>query len=167
MTINLVETDGSYQDNIQNYFGCVHFKGHLSVVNIDGGPSDAEGESTLDIQMAAGMAPAASIVVYQTDGNASDDPWTQVNDELQKIIDTNTNNANAGSVVSISLGIDEGDITSDDVHALDSSLQQLTKAQHMTVFVASGDCAAYADGQFGDLSVSVSGSDPSGAAVCG
>jgi len=103
------------------------FKGHLSVVNIDGGPSDEEGESTLDIQMAAGLAPAASIVVYQTDGNASDDPWTQVNDELQKIIDTNTNNANAGSVVSISLGIDEGDISSDDVRALDSSLQQLTK----------------------------------------
>ena len=167
MTINLVETDGSYQDDIQNYLGCIHFKGHLSIVNIDGGPSNAEGESTLDIQMAAGLAPAASIVVYQTDGNASDDPWTQVNDELQKIIDTNTNNANAGSVVSISLGIDEGDISSDDVHALDSSLQQLTKVEHMTVFVASGDCAAYADEQFGDLSVSFPASDPWAVAVGG
>src|SRR6266487_1083427 len=147
MTINLVETDGSYQDDIQNYLGCVHFKGHLSVVNIDGGPSDVEGESTLDIQMAAGLAPAASIVVYQTDGNAGDDPWTQVNDALQKMIDTNTNNANAGSVVSVSLGIDEGDISSNDVRALDSSLEQLTKVEHMTVFVASGDCAAFADEQ--------------------
>src|SRR2546421_4678201 len=167
MTINLVETDGSYQDDIQNYFGCIHFKGHLSVVNIDGGPSDVQGESTLDIQMAAGLAPAASIVVYQTDGNASDDHWTQVNDELQKIIDTNTNNANAGSVVSISLGIDEGDISSDDVRALDSSLQQLTKVEHMTVFVASGDCAAFADEQFGDLSVSYPASDPWAVAVGG
>lgn len=167
MTINLVETDGSDQDDIQNYFGCIHFKGHLSVINIDGGPSDTEGESTLDIQMAAGLAPAASIVVYQTDGNASDDPWTQVNDELQKIIDMNTNNANAGSVVSISLGIDEGDISSDDVHALNSSLQQLTKVEHMTVFVASGDCAAYADEQFGDLSVSFPASDPWAVAVGG
>ncbi len=167
MTINLVETDGSDQDDIQNYLGCVHFKGHLSVVNIDGGPSDVEGESTLDIQMAAGLAPAASIVVYQTDGNASDDPWTQVNDELQKIIDTNTNNANAGSVVSISLGIDEGDISSDDVRALDSSLQQLTKVEHMTAFVASGDCAAYADETYGDLSVSFPASDPWAMAVGG
>ncbi len=167
MTINLVETDGSYQDDIQNYLGCIHFKGHLSVVNIDGGPSDVEGESTLDIQMAAGLAPAASIVVYQTDGNASDDPWTQVNDELQKIIDTNTNNANAGSVVSISLGIDEGDISSDDVRALDSSLQQLTKVEHMTVFVASGDCAAFADETYGDLSVSFPASDPWAVAVGG
>jgi kumamolisin len=167
MTINLVETDGSDQNDIQNFFGCVHFKGHLSVVNIDGGPSDVEGESTLDIQMAAGLAPAASIVVYQTDGNASDDPWTNVNDELQKIIDTNTNNANAGSVVSISLGIDEADISSDDVRALDSSLQQLTKVEHMSVFVASGDCAAYADETYGDLSVSFPASDPWAVAVGG
>src|SRR6266566_3396377 len=167
MTINLVETDGSYQDDIQNYLSCVHFTGHLSFVNIDGKPSDAEGESTLDVQMVAGLAPAASINVYQTDGNANDDPWTNVNDELQRIIDDNTSNANAGSVVSISLGIDEGDITSDDVHALDSSLQQLTKVEHMTVFVASGDCAAYADEQFGDLSVSFPASDPWAVAVGG
>ena len=167
MTINLVETDGSYQDDIQNYLSCIDFKGHLSFVNVDGGPSDAEGESTLDIQMAAGLAPAASIVVYQTDGNAGDDPWTQVNDELQHIIDDNTNNANAGSVVSISLGIDEGDISSDDVRALDSSLQQLTKVEHMTVFVASGDCAAFADETFGDLSVSYPASDPWAVAVGG
>ncbi len=167
MRINLVEIDGSYQDDIQNYLSCVHFQGHLSFVNIDGRPSDAEGESTLDIQMVAGLAPTASILVYQTDGNANDDTWVHVNDELQKIIDDNTNNANAGSVVSISLGIDEADITSDDVRALDSSLQQLTKVEHMTVFVASGDCAAFADEVFGDLSVSFPASDPWAVSVGG
>jgi kumamolisin len=167
MTINLVEIDGSYQDDIQNYLGCINFKGHLSFVNVDGHPSDAEGESTLDIQMAAGLAPEASIKVYQTDGNSDNDTWTQVNDELQRIIDDNTSNANAGSVVSISLGIDEADISSDDVHALDSSLQQLTRVEHMTVFVASGDCAAFADEHFGDLSVSFPASDPWAVAVGG
>jgi kumamolisin len=167
MTINLVEIDGSYQDDIQNYLNCIHFKGQLSFVNIDGHPSDAEGESTLDIQMVAGLAPAASIKVYQTDGNGDNDTWTQVNDELQRIIDDNTNNASAGSVVSISLGIDEGDISSDDVRALDSSLRQLTQVEHMTVFVASGDCAAFADETFGDLSVSFPASDPWAVAVGG
>src|SRR2546430_5500613 len=167
MTINLVEIDGSYQDDIQNYLGCINFKGHLSFVNVDGHPSNAEGESTLDIQMAAGLAPAASIKVYQTDGNADNDTWTQVNDELQHIIDDNTSNANAGSVVSISLGIDEADLTSDDVRALDSSLQQLTQVEHMTVFVASGDCGAYADETFGDLSVSYPATDPWAVAVGG
>ncbi len=167
MTINLVETDGSNSDDIQNYLSCIDFKGHLSFINVDGGPSDAEGESTLDVQMVAGLAPAASIKVYQTDGNANDDPWTQVNDELQRIIDDNTANANAGNVVSVSLGIDEADISSDDVRALDSNLQQLTKVEHMTVFVASGDCAAYADETFGDLSVSFPASDPWAVAVGG
>jgi subtilase family serine protease len=167
MTINLVEIDGSYKDDIQNYLSCINFKGHLSFVNIDGSPSVSEGESTLDLQMVTGLAPAASIVVYQTDGNANGDTWVQVNDELQKILDNNTSNANAGSVVSISLGIDEADITSDDVRALDSSLQQLTKVEHMTVFVASGDCAAFADQTFGSLSVSFPASDPWAVAVGG
>src|SRR3989440_51027 len=167
MTINLVEIDGSNADDIQNYLSCIHFKGHLSFVNIDGGPSDAEGESTLDIQMVAGLAPAASIRVYQTDGNANDDTWTQVNNELQHLLEDNTGNANAGSVVSISLGIDEADISSDDVRALDSSLQQLTQVEHMTVFVASGDCGAYADETFGDLSVSYPATDPWAVAVGG
>src|SRR2546421_3416328 len=167
MTINLVEIDGSYQDDLQNYLGCVSFKGHLSFVNVDRHPSNADGESTLDIQMAAGLAPASSIKVYQTDGNADTDTWTQVNDELQHIMDENTANANAGSVVSISLGIDEGDISSDDVRALDSSLQQLTRVEHMTVFIASGDCGAYADETFGDLSVSYPATDPWAVAVGG
>ena len=167
MTINLVETDGSYPDDIQNYLSCIHFTGHLSFIDVDGGPSDAQGESTLDVQMVAGLAPAASIKVYQTDGNASDDPWTQVNDELQHILTDNTANANAGSVVSLSLGIDEADMSSDDERALDSSLQQLTQVEHMTVFVASGDCGAYADEKFGDLSVSYPATDPWAVAVGG
>src|SRR2546427_12058260 len=115
MTIKLGEIDGSYQDDIQNYLGCINFKGHLSFVNVDGHPSNAEGESTLDIQMAAGLAPAASIKVDQTDGKADNDTWTQMNDELQHIIDDNTSNANAARVASVSLRIDERDISSDDV----------------------------------------------------
>ena len=167
MTINLVETDGSYQDDIQNYLGCIHFQGHLSFVNIDGHPSDAQGKSTLDIEMAAGLAPAASLVVYQTDGNADGDTWVQVNDELQRILDTNVSSPNAGSVVSIGLGIDEGDITSGDVRALDRSLEQLTLLENMTVFVSSGDCGAFDDETYGDLSVSYPASDPWAVAVGG
>jgi kumamolisin len=167
MSINLVEIDGSYLDDIQNYLGCLHYHGHLSVFNVDGSPSDAQGESTLDIEMAAGLDPSANINLYQTDGNADGDTWTQVNDELQQIINANTNNANAGGVVSLSLGIDEADITSDDVNALDSSLRQLTQVEHMTVFAASGDCGAFDSGTFLDLSVSFPASDPWAVAVGG
>ena len=167
MTIDLVEVDGSYQDDIQNYLSCIHFQGHLSVVNIDGHPSDEQGESTLDIEIAAGLAPAASVVVYQTDGNADGDTWVQVNDELQRIIDNNASKPNAGSVVSLSLGIDEGSITSDDVRAIDSSLKQLTLLENVTVFAASGDCGAFDDETYGDLSVSFPASDPWAVAVGG
>jgi kumamolisin len=117
--------------------------------------------------MAAGLAPAASLVVYQTDGNADGDTWVQVNDELQRILDVNASTPNAGSVVSISLGIDEGSITSDDVRAIDSTMQQLTLLENMTVFVASGDCGAFADETYGDLSVSFPASDPWAVAVGG
>lgn len=167
MTINLVEIDGSYRNDIQNYLDCIQFKGHLSTVNIDGKPSEAAGESTLDIQMAAGLARSANIVVYQTDGNTDGDVWGQVNDLLQQIADDNVNNANAGSVVSISLGAAEQEVTSQDMRAIDSSLQQLTRVEHMTVFVASGDCGAFTSRVYGRLAVSFPASDPWATSVGG
>ncbi|GAC1422005.1 MAG: S53 family serine peptidase [Ktedonobacteraceae bacterium] len=167
MTVNLVEIDGSYRTDVQNYLDCIQFKGHFSVVNVDGKPSDALGESTLDIQMVAGLARSANIVAYQTDGNASNDIWTNVNDMLQKIADDNVNNASSGSVVSISLGAAEQELSSNDAQAIDSSLQQLTRAEHMTVFVASGDCGAFTTRQYGNLSVSFPASDPWSTSVGG
>src|SRR5436309_4581301 len=103
MTVKLVEIDGFDQNDIQNYFDCINFQGKLNVADIDGSPTRALGESTLDIEMVAGLARSVNIVDYETDGNANGDIWTQVNDELQQVINDNTNNASAGSVVSISL----------------------------------------------------------------
>jgi kumamolisin len=159
MTVNLVEIDGSYRSDVDNYLSCINFKGHVSTVNVDGKPSDALGESTLDIQMVAGLARSATIKVYQTDGNATNDVWTNVNDMLQQIADDNVNNASSGSVVSISLGAAEQEMSANDAQAIDSSLQQLTRAEHMTVFVASGDCGAFTTRQYGNLSVSFPASD--------
>ena len=167
MTVNLVEIDGSYRSDVQNYLSCINFKGHLSTVNVDGHPSDALGESTLDIQMVAGLARSANIVVYQTDGNASDDVWTNVNDMLQQISDNNVNNASSGQVVSVSLGAAEQEMSSNDAMAIDSSLQQLIKAEHMTVLIASGDCGAFTTRRYGQLSVSFPASDPWATAVGG
>ncbi len=167
MTVNLVEIDGSYTSDVNNYLSCINFKGHVSTINVDGKPTSALGESTLDIQMVAGLARSANIKVYQTDGNATDDVWTNVNDMLQQIADDNTNNASSGSVVSISLGAAEQELTSNDAMAIDSSLQQLTRAEHMTVFVASGDCGAFTSRQYGNLSVSFPASDPWSTSVGG
>lgn len=167
MTVNLVEIDGFYQQDIQNYFDCINFQGNLNVVNVDGQPTQALGETALDIEMVTGLARSVNIVDYQTDGNAEGDTWVQVNDELQQIINDNTQNANAGSIVSISLGAAEGDLTSGDLKAIDQSLQLLTKVEHMRIFIASGDCGAFSDRVFNSLSVSFPASDPWATSVGG
>ncbi len=169
MTVNLIEIDGAYKDDVQNYFDCINFPAnHFSVTNVDGHPQEALGESTLDIEMVAGLARSVNIKVYQTDGsNNTNDVWVNVNDELQQLINDNMNNNSAGNVVSISLGAAEGDMTSQDMQALDSSFQQLTRVLHMTVFVASGDCGAFATEHYNDLSVSFPASDPWVTAVGG
>ena len=167
MTVNLVEIDGYYQDDIQNYFDCINFQGNLNVVNVDGRPTQAQGETALDIEMVAGLARSVNIVDYQTDGNAGGDTWGQVNDELQQILNDNIHNANAGSIVSISLGAAEGNLTSGDLNAIDQSLQLLTKVEHMRIFVASGDCGAFSDRIFNSLSVSFPASDPWATSVGG
>ena len=167
MTVNLVEIDGYYQDDIQNYFDCINFQGNLHVVNVDGRPTQAQGETALDIEMVAGLARSINIVDYQTDGNAGGDTWVQVNDELQQILNDNTHNANAGSLVSVSLGAAEGALTSGDLNAIDQSLQLLTKVEHMRIFVASGDCGAFGDRIFNSLSVSFPASDPWATSVGG
>src|SRR5207244_459376 len=167
MTVNLVEIDAFDQNDVQNYFDCINFQGKLDVADIDGAPTQAIGESTLDIEMVAGLARSVHIADYETDGNSNNDVWVQVNDELQQIIDDNTNNASSGSVVSISLGDAEGQITSNDRVAIEKSIQILTQVEHMTVFVASGDCAAFTDRAYRSLSVSFPASAPWSTAVGG
>ena len=167
MTVNLVEVDGFYQDDIQNYLDCINFQGNLQTVTVDGQPSTAQGETALDIEMVAGLARSVNIVDYQTDGDSGGDIWAQVNDELQQILNDNTNNANAGSVVSVSLGTTESALTSGDRNAIDQSLQLLTKAEHMRIFIASGDCGAFTDGIYNSLSVSFPASDPWATSVGG
>ncbi len=169
MTVNLVEVDGSYAEDINNYLSCLQgYNGSLKFVNVDGKPQDALGESTLDIEMIAGLVRSSNIVVYQTDASSADqDIWTNVNDELQQILNDNVNNTNKGNVVSVSLGAAENEISSSDVRAIDSSIRQLVQVEHMMVFVASGDCGAFSSRVYNNLAVSYPASDPWAVAVGG
>jgi kumamolisin len=162
MTINLVEIDGLVKADVQNYASCMNYRGHLKVVDLNTPPSPGE-EATLDIEMIMGLTPAANIVDYET----SDANFTSINAALQGIINDNLKNTKSGSIVSISLGAAESGITPGDVAAIDQSLQILTKAEHMTIFIASGDCAAFDSETYGDLSVDFPASDPWAVAVGG
>ena len=170
ITINLIEIDPFSQAEVQNYASCVYYQGTVKVVNVGNPPGKEEGESALDIEMIMGLAPAANIVDYQTDiSHAQSDSayYTLLNDELLRLIDDNTKNTSSGSLVSISLEASEIFTTTGDIAAIDQSLQILTKAEHMTVFIASSDCGAFMSGIYDVLSVSFPASDPSAVAVGG
>ena len=162
MTVNLIELDGFNQQDIQNYFDCLHFQGNLKVVNVNSPPKTVELESTLDIETIAGLAPTINIVDYQ-----GPNTFTEFNDEFQQILNDNTRNTNSGSVVSISWGGAENQMSSSNIMALDQSIELLTKAEHMTIFADTYDCAAFADQTYNHLSVSFPASDPLATAVGG
>ncbi len=162
MTVNLIELDGFNRHDIQNYFDCLHFQGNLKVVNVNSPPKTIELESTLDIETIAGLAPTINIVDYQ-----GPNTFTEFNDELQQILNDNTRNTASGSVVSISWGAAENQMTNSNIMALDQTIALLTKAEHMTIFADTYDCAAFADQTYNHLSVSFPASDPLATAVGG
>jgi len=162
MTVNLIELDGFNRHDIQNYLDCLHFQGNLKVVDVNSPPKTVELESTLDIETIAGLAPTIKIVDYQ-----GPNTFTEFNDELQQILNDNTRNTASGSVVSISWGAAENQMSSSNIMALDQSIALLTKAEHMTIFADTYDCAAFADQTYNHLSVSFPASDPLATAVGG
>jgi kumamolisin len=172
MTVNLVEMDGYDPRDIATYTACTG--SHIALSNVDLGATAPPpgGEATLDIEMLAGLAPAVRVVDYQEDpallntGSGSDS-WLAFNNALQRIIDDNADRPRPGSVVSISLGGSEGFMSRATMQAVDQSLRILTEAEHMTVFVATGDCGAYGDRTYGPLDVSFPSTSPSAVAVGG
>ncbi len=168
LTVNFVEIDGVSRTDLENYFACVDYKGKVGVVTIGDTIPNPGGETQLDVEMVAGLAPAVNMMVYQTDISQEQDAgWTKINDALTKIIDDNADNKDSASVVSISLGMAEDYMTIGDLRAVRQSLEILTKAEHMTVFVSSGDCGAFTSRVYNNLSVSYPASDPSVVAVGG
>lgn len=125
--MNLLEYGTVVPGDVQNYFNCVHYQGKLRLITVNGSQSLSATyiEATLDVEMIAGLAPAANIVSYQV-GLSSvqtyDDVWTRYNDALQRMIDDNTHNGASGSVVSISYGVTEGLITQGVIASIDQSL---------------------------------------------
>ncbi len=168
MTVSLIEINGipggSANPNLQTFFNCVGYRGTFSQQQIDGPqpppPAPGEGdEALLDVDMIAGMAPAANIVDYEMGTNS----FRAMNDALQKILSDNASDTGNSGVVSISLGIAEtrlADGGQQEMIALDSTLKQIVQIDKMTVFGSSGDCGAFTSGLYNDLSVNFPASDP-------
>ncbi|GHO85025.1 S53 family peptidase [Dictyobacter formicarum] len=164
----LVEPYDTYiRNDVNAFFNCVNFKGTLKTVTLDGTPQVPTGffdESTLDLDVIASVAPYAQIVDYQGDAGGAyqrgGDDFVVINDLLQQIIDDYRNDTHSGAVISMSFGGPESEITQNDLAMINQSLQILTEDEHMSIFVASGDCAAFGTGSYGQLGVSFPASDP-------
>ena len=166
MTINLVALDATKMDDLRTYFTCTGFKGTLDFINVNGKapkPTKGDGETTLDIEMIASMAPTAHIKVYQTENNSAN----VMDDVLQRIIDDNATQHEFGSSVSISWGGAEEFRTGESMKATSQHLQLLTTVEHMTIYAASGDCGAFESRIIGVLSTSYPASDPWAVSVGG
>jgi kumamolisin len=170
MTINIVSLEATNLADLHNYFACTGFKGTLDFITVNSAPRPAKtdiGETTLDIETIAGLAPSAHIKVYQAMNQASSDGTDPMLDIFQRIFDDNATHTNFASAVSTSWGNSEEDLTGEMVKAMSQRLELLTKIEHMTIYSASGDCGAYDDDVMGSLSVDYPGSDPSVVSVGG
>jgi kumamolisin len=153
MKIGVIELGDPYSRNdVANYAVCNGVQLHLRNIAVDGSlaPGTGAGEAALDIEMIAGLAPDAEILDYQTpnpDEKGFLDALNQVaaDDQVQ--------------VLSISYGAGEDQFEPSYLAQLDDTLEVLA-VEGISVFVASGDCAAYVDGVFGQLQVSFPASAP-------
>jgi kumamolisin len=137
-TIGIIELGGGYKTaDLTAYFKSIGQKApKITAISVDGGknaPSNAnsaDGEVMLDIEVAAAVAPGASIVVYftpNTDQGFIDAIATAVHDTKNK-----------PSVISISWGGPESSWTAQSLTALDAACQSAA-ALGITITVAAGD----------------------------
>lgn len=172
-TINILGFDGVSQNDLDNYFFCNKINGNFSETTVDKGlPQSDGGESTLDVEMAASVAPDSQIKLYVVDHSQIgvwDNYETFYIDMLQQVINDNVARQSAGDTVSLSWGSSETSLDTPFLKALDQRLWILTNIEHMTVFSASGDCGAFdqGSGAYNTLSVDAPASSPWTVAVGG
>jgi kumamolisin len=137
-TIGIIELGGGYRTaDITAYFTSLRQKSpKVSAVLVDGGKnaptnsSGADGEVMLDIEVAASVAPGATLVVYfapNTDQGFIDAVSTAIHDTK-----------NNPSVISISWGGPESTWTTQSLNALDDACQSAA-ALGITITVSTGD----------------------------
>jgi hypothetical protein len=165
VTIALFELETYSPDDISTYQSCFGTSVPLSNVTVDGGPSapvdlstEVGLESDLDIETAIGLAPGASIKVYQgpdaqnaTDGDVLDVYRQMVDDDSAQVLST-------------SWGSCELDIQQSDpgFFAAESTIFQQAAAQGQSLVAASGDSGSTGCYQnpFSTVPSSLSADDP-------
>lgn len=148
-TIAIIELGGGYRmEDIEGYFKNLQLPvPQIKSVSVDGGynnpsvPDSADGEVALDIEVAAAVAPQATIVVYfshNTDKGFLDAVNAAIHDT-----------ANKPSVISISWGSAESRWTSQSLNTFNDAFKSAA-VLGISICAAAGDSGS-ADGQQDDL----------------
>ncbi|HUV57898.1 MAG TPA: protease pro-enzyme activation domain-containing protein [Acidimicrobiales bacterium] len=127
-TIGVYELGGYNPTDLSTYFSCYGITPSVTNINVDGGPGAGYiDEATLDIEEAAGLAPGATIQVYQGP-NSNLGPT----DTYQQMADDNT-----ATIVTTSWGTCESDPSGSP--STEQPIFAQMAAQGQTVFSAAGD----------------------------
>ncbi|HEY7356395.1 MAG TPA: S53 family peptidase, partial [Ktedonobacterales bacterium] len=155
MKIGIVEVGEPYdRQDVANYAACNGANLQVRNINVDGKvpAGSGAGEAALDLEMIAGLAPGAQLIDYQApqpDDKSFLDVLNQiaVDDQVQ--------------VASISYGEGEDQTTPAYMAQYEETLELLA-VEGVSVFISSGDCAAFVDGDgtYGQLQVSFPASAP-------
>jgi kumamolisin len=138
----------------------------VNVVNVDGGPgapndNAGSGETALDVEQSGAIAPDANIIVYQapnTDPGFADAFYQAASNNIADSVSTSWGESETIVAASVATGTETAAYEA----AFDQAFLELA-AQKQSMFVASGDQAAYdASGDIGttNLSVDTPGSSP-------
>jgi len=140
-TVALYELEGNFPADIAAYQSCYGTSASVSYQEVDGGPpapaSGVDGlESALDIEDVIGLAPQASVIVYQGPNNASGAPGYGPYDTFNAII-----SQDRAQVISTSWGECEPNTsTSPESQVLaENTLFEEAATQGQSIFAASGD----------------------------
>ncbi len=168
-TIGMVEFDTYDLHDVNNYMLCAQpstFANNRiqNVVVVPGGAAPdsgpGAGEAVLDMELAAGLTgPNTKIIDYYA---PNDNQWeASLLDILHRAASDKKIN-----VLSISYGDFERDMSQTYMESVNDAMKLLA-SEGISVFVASGDCAAFGSGQFGDKALSFPASAPYAIAVGG
>jgi hypothetical protein len=131
VNVALVEFESNLPSDIATYQACYGTNATVNYIPVDGGDVAGAGlgEAALDIEDVIGLAPEATIDVYQEPNLGSQDTL----DVYAKIMDSDTD-----QVVSTSWGLCELD-SDPSLIGSEQALFEQAAMQHQTVFAAAGD----------------------------
>ena len=155
-TVALFELEPFLSSDISAYKFCYGISTTVNTILVDGGAGTGpgEGEAALDIEDVAGLAPDATMDVYEAPANT----WTDVTDEYTQIADDDT-----AQVVSSSWGSCES-LTGTGVPQSEETIFEEMATDGQSMLAAAGDTGSEGcyrtDGDYISLSVLDPASDP-------